>query len=161
MVERQKAATSGPCSLKGGHMGLLDGKKGIIFGVANERSIAWAIAQALKREGMELGFTYAGEALLSRVKPLAESLGSRIILPCDVTNDAQMDSVFETVKKEWGELHALVHSVAFAKKEELKGEFLSTSREGFMTAMDVSVYSLVALARRAAALMEEIGGAMP
>ncbi len=141
-------------------MGLLDGKKGIIFGVANERSIAWAIAQALKREGMELAFTYAGEALLSRVKPLAESLGSRIILPCDVTNDAQMDSVFETVKKEWGELHALVHSVAFAKKEELKGEFLSTSREGFMTAMDVSVYSLVALARRAAALMEERGGAM-
>ncbi|MBE7415356.1 MAG: enoyl-ACP reductase [Deltaproteobacteria bacterium] len=135
-------------------MGLLDGRKGVIFGVANERSIAWAIAEALKREGMELAFTYAGEALESRVRPLAESLGSRLILPCDVTDDAQIESVFQTVRSEWGGLDALVHSVAFARKEELKGEFLATSRDGFRLALDVSAFSLVALARAAAPLME-------
>lgn len=140
-------------------MGLLDGKKGIIFGVANERSIAWAIAQILKNEGMELAFTYV-EALESRVRPLAESIGAKLIMPCDVTIDSQIDSVFETVKKEWGGLAALVHSLAFAKKEELKGEFLTTSREGFSLALDVSAYSLVALARGAAPLMEGRNGAM-
>lgn len=140
-------------------MGLLDGKKGIIFGVANERSIAWAIAQILKNEGMELAFTYV-EALESRVRPLAESIGAKLIMPCDVTIDSQIDSVFETVKKEWGGLDALVHSLAFAKKEELKGEFLTTSREGFSLALDVSAYSLVALARGAAPLMEGRNGAM-
>lgn len=134
-------------------MGMLDGRKGVIFGVANERSIAWAIAQALHNEGMELAFTYV-EALESRVRPLAESLGSKIILPCDVTNDGQIDAVFNTLKKEWGGLDSLVHSLAFAKKEELKGEFLTTSRDGFALAMDVSAYSLVALARGAAPLME-------
>ncbi|MDP2689145.1 MAG: enoyl-ACP reductase [Deltaproteobacteria bacterium] len=135
-------------------MGMLDGKKGVVFGVANERSIAWAIAQKLHAEGMELAFTYAGEALESRVRPLAASLGSKLILPCDVTVDAQIDSVFEAVKKEWGWLDCLVHSLAFANKDELKGEFVSTSREGFRLALDVSAYSLVALARGAAPLME-------
>lgn len=135
-------------------MGLLDGKKGVIFGVANERSIAWAIAQELSKEGMELAFTYAGEALKSRVTPLAESIGSNIILPCDVTDDGQIDSVFKALKDEWGGLDSLVHSIAFANKEELKGEFLTTSREGFSLALDVSAYSLVALARGAAPLME-------
>ncbi|MBI5887991.1 MAG: enoyl-ACP reductase [Deltaproteobacteria bacterium] len=141
-------------------MGLLEGKKGVIFGVANERSIAWAIAQRLSSEGMELAFTYAGEAFEKRVTPLARSIGSKIILPCDVTNDGQIDAVFETLKKEWGGLDALVHSLAFAKKEELKGEFLSTSREGFALALDVSAYSLVALVKRAAPLMEGRGGAV-
>ncbi len=135
-------------------MGLLDGRKGIIFGVANDRSIAWAIAEALKREGMDLAFTYAGEALESRVRPLAESLGSKLILPCDVTDDGQIASVFQALRSKWGGLDALVHSVAFAKKEELKGEFLSTSRDGFRLALDVSAFSLVALARAAAPLME-------
>lgn len=135
-------------------MGLLDGRKGVIFGVANERSIAWAIAEALKREGMELAFTYAGEALESRVRPLAETLGSKLILPCDVTDDKQIESVFQTIRSAWGGLDALVHSVAFAKKEELKGEFLATSRDGFRLALDVSAFSLVALARAAAPLME-------
>ncbi|WKZ33631.1 MAG: enoyl-ACP reductase [Thermodesulfobacteriota bacterium] len=135
-------------------MGLLDGRKGLIFGVANERSIAWAIAEALKREGMELAFTYAGEALESRVRPLAETLGSKLILPCDVTDDKQIESVFQTIRSAWGGLDALVHSVAFAKKEELKGEFLATSRDGFRLALDVSAFSLVALARAAAPLME-------
>jgi len=141
-------------------MGLLEGRKGVIFGVANERSIAWAIAQALHKEGMELAFTYVGEALESRVRPLAESLGSKIILPCDVTVDGQIDAVFDTLKKEWGGLDSLVHSLAFAKKEELKGEFLTTSREGFALAMDVSAYSLVALARGAAPLMEGRAGSI-
>ncbi|MBW7957895.1 MAG: enoyl-ACP reductase [Deltaproteobacteria bacterium] len=135
-------------------MGLLDGRKGVIFGVANDRSIAWAIAEALKREGMDLAFTYAGEALESRVRPLAESLGSKLILPCDVTDDGQIESVFQTIRNEWGGLDALVHSVAFAKKEELKGEFLTTSRDGFRLALDVSAFSLVALARASAPLME-------
>src|SRR3989337_4222305 len=103
-------------------MGLLEGKKAVIFGVANDKSIAWAIAEAFKREGAELAFTYAGEILESRVRPLAESVGSKIILPCDVTNEPQMDAVFDTLKKEWNGLDILVHSLAFAKKEELKGE---------------------------------------
>lgn len=141
-------------------MGLLEGKKGIIFGVANDRSIAWAIAQLLHSEGMELAFTYAGEALESRVRPLAETLGAKLILPCDVTDDGQIAQVFETIKKKWGALDSLVHSVAFAKKEELKGEFITTSREGFKLALDVSAYSMVALARAAAPLMEGRNGTM-
>lgn len=141
-------------------MGILDGKKGVIFGVANERSIAWAIAQALHREGMELAFTYAGEALKDRVTPLAASIGSKLILPCDVTSDDDINRVFETLKNEWGGLDALVHAVAFAKKEELKGEFMNTTRDGFKLAMDVSAYSLVALAKVAAPLMEGRKGSM-
>ncbi|TAN61456.1 SDR family oxidoreductase, partial [bacterium] len=95
-------------------MGLLNGKKGVIFGVANDRSIAWGIAERLAKEGMELAFTYAGEAFKDRVSPLAGKLGSKIILPCDVTNDAQIDSVFNTLKNEWGGLDCLIHSLAFA-----------------------------------------------
>ncbi|MFQ5735585.1 MAG: enoyl-ACP reductase [Thermodesulfobacteriota bacterium] len=141
-------------------MGMLEGKKGVIFGVANERSIAWAIARKLHAEGMQLAFTYAGEALESRVRPLADSLGSGIVLPCDVTDDAQIDAVFEAVKTEWGAIDCLVHSLAFANKDELKGEFLATSREGFRLALDVSAYSLVSLARAAAPLMEANGGSI-
>ncbi|MFQ5441494.1 MAG: enoyl-ACP reductase [Thermodesulfobacteriota bacterium] len=141
-------------------MGLLDGKKGVIFGVANDKSIAWAIAKRLKEEGMELAFTYAGEILESRVRPLAESVGSKLVIPCDVTKDEEIESVFETLKGQWGGLDALVHSVAFAKKEELKGEYLNTSREGFKLALDVSAYSLVALARFAAPLLEQKGGSI-
>ncbi|MBI5598550.1 MAG: enoyl-ACP reductase [Deltaproteobacteria bacterium] len=141
-------------------MGLLDGKKAAIFGVANERSIAWGIAGAMKKEGAELAFTYGGANLESRVRPLAEQVGSRIIMPCDVTNDGEVDAFFDTLKSEWGSLDILVHSVAFAKKEELKGEFLNTSREGFFLAMDVSAYSLVSLLRRAAPLMEAKGGSV-
>lgn len=139
-------------------MGLLDNKKGIIFGVANEKSIAWAIAKSLNEEGMELAFTYAGEVLESRVRPLAESIGSKIILPCDVTRDEEVDSVFAAVEQEWGGLDAMVHSLAFAKKEELKGEYLDTTREGFRIALDISAYSLVALSKRAAPLMKGRGG---
>lgn len=140
-------------------MGLLNGRKGVIFGVANEKSIAWAIAQILKKEGMELAFTYAGEALESRVVPLAESVGSKIIMPCDVTKDEEIEAVFRRIRDEWGGLDALVHSLAFAKKDELKGEFMNTSREGFRIAMDVSAFSLVALAKAASPLMEGRNGA--
>ena len=136
-------------------MGLLDGKKGVIFGVANDRSIAWAIARKLRAEGADLAFTYLGETMEKRVRPLAESLGAEIILPCDVTVDAEMDSVFEVLGEEWGGLDILVHSLAFANKEELKGDYVNTSREGFALAMDVSAYSLVALSRRARPLMQD------
>ncbi len=136
-------------------MGLLDGKKGVIFGVANDRSIAWAIARKLSAEGADLAFTYLGDAMEKRVRPLAESLGSEIILPCDVTVDSEMDAVFEAIGEEWGGLDVLVHSLAFANKEELKGDYTDTSREGFALAMDVSAYSLVALANRARPLMQD------
>jgi enoyl-[acyl-carrier protein] reductase I len=141
-------------------MGLIDGKKAVIFGVANERSIAWAIAQALHREGAELAFTYAGEAFEGRVRPLAESLGSKLVLPCDVTRDEDIDSVFTSLGEAWGGLDILVHSVAFANKDELKGRFVDTSRAGFTLAMDISAYSLIALARGAAPLMAGRGGSI-
>ena len=140
-------------------MGMLDGKKGVIFGVANERSIAWAIARRLHGEGMELAFTYV-PALESRVRPLAESLGVSLILPCDVTIDKEIDGVFTAIKEKWGGLDSLVHSLAFANKEELKGDFSATSREGFALALDVSAYSLVALSRGAAPLMEGRDGSI-
>lgn len=135
-------------------MGLLDGKKALIFGVANEKSIAWAIAQALHREGAELAFTYASETLLKRVQPLAESLGTSIVLPCDVRNDADIASVFKIIGVQWGHIDTLVHSIAYANKDELKGSFLNTTREGFATALDISAYSLIALAKEAFPLME-------
>ena len=141
-------------------MGLLNNKKGIIFGVANERSIAWAIAQALHKEGAELAFTYVGEALKERVMPLAQGIGSKLILPCDVAKDNEIDAVFNTVKEAWGGLDILVHSVAFANKDELKGMYADTSREGFRLAMDVSAYSLVALAKRAYPLMDGRSGSI-
>lgn len=141
-------------------MGLLDNKKAIIFGVANEKSIAWAIAQALHKEGAELAFTYAGEVLKERVTPLAESIGSKLILPCDVSKDNEIDAVFNKIKEKWEGLDILVHSIAFANKEELKGLYADTSREGFRLAMDVSAYSLVALAKRVYPLMEGRSGSI-
>ena len=135
-------------------MGILDGKRGVIFGVANERSIAWAISQALHREGAELAFTYAGEVLERRVRPLAEGIGAKIVLPCDVTKDEEIDRVFDTLRNEWGGLDILIHAIAFAAKEDLSNPFVQTSRQGFHLALDVSAYSLVVLSRHAAALME-------
>ena len=134
-------------------MGLLEGRKGIIFGVANEKSIAWAIAQALHREGMELAFTFAGEALEKRVRPLADGMGAKLILPCDVASDEQIDAVFAHVGQAFGHLDVLVHAVAFANRDDLKADFLSTSRAGFRLALEISAYSLTALARRAEPLM--------
>jgi enoyl-[acyl-carrier protein] reductase I len=141
-------------------MGLLDGKKAAIFGVANDRSIAWAISQALHSEGAELAFSYAGEILEKRVRPLADSTGSKIVLPCDVTKDDEIEKVFSKLNQEWGGLDILIHAIAFANKEDLANPFVQTSRQGFHLAMDVSAYSLVALARHAAPLMEGRGGSM-
>jgi enoyl-[acyl-carrier protein] reductase I len=135
-------------------MGILAGKKAVIFGVANERSIAWAISEAFHAEGAELAFTYAGEILEKRVRPLAEGIGAKIILPCDVTKDDEIERVFATLKSEWGGLDILVHAIAFANREDLSNPYVQTSRAGFQLALDVSAYSLVALTRHAAPLME-------
>ncbi len=141
-------------------MKLLEGKRAAIFGVANERSIAWAISEAFHAEGAELAFTYAGEAFEKRVRPLAEGIGAKIILPCDVTKDEEIESVFRNLKREWGAVDILIHAIAFANKEDLSNPYVQTSRAGFHLALDVSVYSLVALAQRAAPLMEGRGGSI-
>ena len=141
-------------------MGLMDGKRGLVVGVANERSIAWGIAQALHRDGAELAFTYLNESLEKRVRPLAKSIGSNVVLPCDVGSDDDIKAIFQSLKEEWGSLDFLVHSVAFANKDELKGAFYNTSREGFALAHDISVYSLVALTREALPLMEGRNGSI-
>jgi len=125
-------------------MGLLEGKRAVIFGVANDRSIAWAISEAFHAEGAELAFTYAGEVLEKRVRPLAEGIGAKIILPCDVTKDEEIEKVFATLKQEWGSVDILIHAIPYVQ----------TSRQGFHLAMDVSAYSFVALARHVAPLME-------
>jgi enoyl-[acyl-carrier protein] reductase I len=140
-------------------MPLLEGKTGIVFGVANKRSIAWAIAQSLAREGMRLAFTYQGERLKESVEALTSaSMPGALLLPCDVTNDAEIDAVFTRVGEEFGGLDALLHSVAFAPKEDLENEFINTSREGFKLAHDISAFSLVALTKAALPLFEKSGG---
>ena len=140
-------------------MPLLEGKTGIVFGVANRRSIAWAIAQAWAREGAKLAFTYQGERLKENVAELAGTFGpDTLILPCDVTKDDEIAAVFATVGQKFGKLNLLLHSVAFAPKEALEGEFINTTRDAFRVAHDVSAYSLVALARAAAPLMTDGGG---
>ena len=137
---------------------LLDGKLGIVFGVANKRSIAWAIAQAWSKAGARLAFTYQGERLKENVEELAGTFGpDTLILPCDVSSDDQIAEVFKTVSDKFGRLHLLLHSVAFAPKDALEGEFIATSREAFRVAHDISAYSLVGLARGAAPLMPEGG----
>ena len=142
-------------------MGFLTGKRALIVGVATDRSIAWGIAQAMHREGAELAFTYANDRLKERLEPLATSLGSSIVLPLDVTVDAQVDAVFAALQERWGTLDILVHAVAFAPREALAGGFTeSTSREAFAIAHDVSSYSLTALARGAAPLMRGRGGSI-
>ena len=141
-------------------MEILKGKKGAIFGVANDKSIAWGIAQMLHQEGADLAFTYAGEILEKRVRPLAEKVGSKIILPCDVTKDEEIKQVFQNIRQEWGGLDFLVHAIAYANKEDLTNPYIETSREGFHLALDISSYSLVALSRHAAALMEGRRGAI-
>ena len=138
-------------------MGLLDGKKALIFGVANKKSIAYEIAKKFKEEGAELGFTYAGEALEKRVVPISEELGGKFCVKCDVTDDNDLNNTFETVKEKFGNFDILVHSIAFAPAEDLKGRFIDTSRNGFLKAMEISAYSLVELARRAEPLMNKHG----
>ncbi len=135
-------------------MSLLQGKKALVFGIANEKSIAWAIARALRQQGAELAVTYAGEALEKRVRPLAESLNATLLLPCNVTNDDDIASVFDALAKVWDGVDIIVHAVAFANKEELKGTILNTTREGFATAMDISAYSFIAILKAAHPMMQ-------
>jgi len=138
-------------------MGLMEGKRGVILGVANDLSIAWGIAQQLHSEGAEIAFTYLNEAMEKRVRPLAESLGAKIILPCDVGVDGEMEAVFETLGKEWGSIDFAVHAIAFANREDLKHGFSQTSRDGFALALNISAYSLVNMTRCAAPLMQDGG----
>ncbi|WP_343717414.1 enoyl-ACP reductase FabI [Inquilinus sp.] len=136
---------------------LLQGKRGLIMGVANDRSIAWGIASACAAQGAELAFTYQGDALHKRVKPLAESVGSTHVLPCDVTDQASIDAVFQTLERDWGRLDFLVHGIAFSDKNELDGLYLNTTRDNFLRTMDISCYSFTAVAQRAVPLMTEGG----
>jgi enoyl-[acyl-carrier protein] reductase I len=146
---------------KGINMGFLSGKRALIVGVASDRSIAWGIAQAMHREGAELAFSYVNEKFKERVQPLAESLGSKLTMQLDVTNDAEIDSAFAAIKQAWGSLDIVVHAVAYAPREALAGGFVeSTSREAFRVAHDVSSYSLTALARAAQPLMAGRAGAI-
>ena len=139
---------------------LMKGKRGLIMGIANDHSIAWGIARTLAAHGAEMAFTYQGEALGKRVRPLADQLGVKQVLPCDVEDLASVDSVFSALKKEWGGLDFLVHAIAFADKNELKGRYADTSRENFSQAMLISCFSFTELAKRAAELMPETGGSM-
>jgi enoyl-[acyl-carrier protein] reductase I len=136
---------------------LMAGKKGLIMGVANERSIAWGIAKACHDNGAKVAFTFQGDALEKRVRPLASSIGSDIILPCDVTNAASIDATFAEIEKRWGELDFLVHAIAFSNKDELKGRYLDTSPENFQLTMNVSCYSFTSVAQRAVPLMKNGG----
>ncbi len=139
---------------------LMRGKKGLVMGVANQNSIAWGIASQLAAQGAEMAFTYMGESLERRVRPLAESIGVKTLVPADVTDDASMDAAFAQIEQAFGTLDFVVHSIAFADKDELKGSFVeNTSRQGFLTAMNVSAYSFVDVARRASRLMPN-GGSM-
>jgi enoyl-[acyl-carrier protein] reductase I len=139
--------------------GIMHGKRGIVMGVANDRSIAWGIADAIAKQGAEIAFTYQGEALQKRVAPLAESVGSDIVIPCDVSSDEAIDKTFYLLKEKWNSIDFLVHAIAYSDKEELKGEYVDTTRENFYKTMDISVYSFTAVAQRAAAMMPN-GGSM-
>jgi enoyl-[acyl-carrier protein] reductase I len=136
---------------------LMKGKRGLIMGVANDRSIAWGIAEMAHNHGAELAFTFQGEALEKRVRPLADSVNSKIVVPCDVMNMESIDATFKAVEKEWGGLDFVVHAIAYSDKNELDGMYLNTSRENFLKTMDISVYSFTAVAQRAVPLMKNGG----
>ena len=139
--------------------GIMTGKRGLIMGVANERSIAWGIASAAAAQGAELAFTFQGDALRKRVEPLAASVGSEMVMECDVTDDASMDAVFAELEAKWGKIDFILHAIAYSDKEELKGKYVDTTRTNFDRTMDISVYSFTAIAARAAMLMSD-GGSM-
>jgi enoyl-[acyl-carrier protein] reductase I len=136
---------------------LMAGKRGLVMGVANDRSIAWGIARAVAAQGGQVAFTYQGEALEKRVRPLAEGVGSRHVLPCDVTDDASVDAAFGALERDWGGLDFLVHAIGFADKQYLRGRYLDTPRDAFLQAFDVSCYSFVSVCRRAVPLMRPGG----
>lgn len=136
---------------------LMAGKRGLIMGVANERSIAWGIAKTLAEHGAEIAFTFQGEALEKRVRPLAQSLGAQIVVNCDVADEGSVDQVFERLRTDWGKLDFLVHAIAYSDKEELKGKYVDTSRANFLRTLDISCYSFTALCRQAVPLMSDGG----
>jgi enoyl-[acyl-carrier protein] reductase I len=139
------------------HGGLMAGKRGLVMGVANDRSIAWGIARAVAAQGAELAFTFQGEALEKRVRPLAEQVGAKLVLPCDVVDDASIDATFKAIEEAWGGLDFVVHAVAFSDKEGLKGGYIATTRDNFRMTLDISCYSFTAVARRAVPLMKNGG----
>ena len=139
---------------------LMAGKRGLIMGLANDKSIAWGIAKALGDAGAELAFSYQGDALKKRVDPLAESLGSKIVLPCDVSDMDSVDALFASLEKTWGSLDFIVHAIGFSDKNELRGRYVDTSRENFLMSMDISVYSFTAVVKRAAAMMASGGSCL-
>ena len=139
--------------------GLMTGKRGLIMGLANDRSLAWGIAKQLADQGAELAFSYQGEALEKRVRPLAEQLGSDLLVDCDVSDMAALDRTFEELKKRWDRLDFVVHAIGFSDKNELRGGYVDTSLDNFLMTMNISVYSFVAVAQRAKAMMRE-GGAL-
>ena len=138
---------------------LMAGKRGLIMGVANDHSIAWGIARTLAANGAELAFTYQGDAQGKRVRPLAESVGARLVIPCDVGNEAEIEAGFVMLEREWGQLDFLVHAIAFSDKNELKGRYVETSRQNFLSTLNISCYSFTDVARRASLLMKN-GGAL-
>ena len=136
---------------------MMKAKRGLVMGVANDHSIAWGIARLLAAHGAEIAFSYQGDAQLRRLKPLADSIGAKLLLPCDVENDNQMDAVFDTLKREWGNLDFVVHAIAFSDRDELKGRYVDTSRENFVRSLSISCYSFTAVAHRAKPLMKNGG----
>lgn len=136
---------------------LMSGKKGLIMGVANNHSLAWGVADTLAQHGADLAFTYQGETLLKRITPLAESVGSALVLPCDVKNDAEIAAVFQTLEKEWGKIDFVLHAIAFSDKDELKGKYLNTTRSNFLNSLDISCYSFTAVCKYASAVMNPGG----
>ncbi|MGV6889260.1 enoyl-ACP reductase FabI [Rhodophyticola sp. SM2404] len=141
-------------------MGLMSGKRGLIMGLANDKSIAWGIAKAVAAEGGELAFSYQGEQLLKRVAPLAKELGSDLVIPCDVTDDASVDALFAELEKAWGKLDFIVHAIGFSDKNELRGRYVDTSAANFNMTMNISVYSFTSVMQRAEKLMSDGGSAV-
>ena len=139
---------------------LMKGKKGLIMGVANEKSIAWGIAEILSKHGAQLAITYQGSIFEKRVKPLADSLGCKILLDCDVKNSSSISKAFDTLKKEWGSIDFLVHSIAFSDRDELKGKYIDTSRENFLNTLEISCYSFTEVCKHAASLMQNGGSVL-
>lgn len=139
---------------------LMKGKKGLVMGVANDHSIAWGMAQALHDAGAEMAFTYQGEAFGKRVKPLAESLGAKIVLDCDASNEADLDKVFAVLGKEWGKIDFIIHAIAYSNKEELQGRYVDTTLDNFLKTMHISCYSFTSVMRRAKDLMKDGGSAV-
>ena len=140
-----------------GSLGVMSGKRGLIMGVANERSIAWGIAKMAANHGAELAFTYQGEALLKRLSPLAQSVDSEMVMQCDVTDEHSLETVFNTIRGNWGKIDFVVHAIAYSDKDELKGEYINTSRDNFLRTLDISCFSFTSVAKYAAELMPDGG----